>query len=207
MRSFVSRLASNLSLSSSALLSPQQQFGAVNALPSYLQESMARFVNCLLVTLAIAICLPGVCLAQEDCDEEDVQANVFEGTDCDNDDVGPRVCGEEQGACSRGFCTPTGRTLFCRAGRCVAENEANVGYECHAGAAACAGNATCMQAREGDVERCVVLSDPGGEGCALPFNVCEKGSECIVNCGPSGCGGGYCQAESRRRGASMCCLP
>lgn len=154
---------------------------------------MACYVNRLLVPAVIAACLLALCLAQEDCEDEDVQVNVFEGADCDNDDVGPRVCGEEQGACGRGGCTPTGRTLLCRAGRCVAEDEAGVGRVCAAAAPACGDGARCMRAREGDVERCVVVSEPGGEGCASPFIVCAEGSECVVNCGPSGCGGGWCE--------------
>lgn len=163
---------------------------------------MALHVTCLFMPVLLAACFVAPCLAQEDCADADVELVTFEGGECDNDDSGPRVCGDEAGQCGSiwrgGPCPATGRTLFCNAGRCVAENEARVGYACDPAAPACGENARCMREREGDVERCMVVVAAGSEeGCAgvrKRFHTCEQGSECVRECVRSTCSPGVCVA-------------
>lgn len=152
---------------------------------------MWRLAHALVLTVSVFTWRE--CFAQEDCDEEDLEIIGFEGRSCDNNDVGPRVCGQELLCGGRGPCGTSGRQLFCSAGRCVAENADNLGYPCKANGVTCGGGSQCVGV-SGDVDRCILTLDPrnGDIGCGAPYKTCLEGYSCNRFCGPSGCGSGSC---------------
>lgn len=142
---------------------------------------MSRLVHVALILTIFCAFAGQLCVAQDDCDEE-LEIVEFEGRPCDSDEFGPRACGKELRCGLRG-CGPTGRNLFCGAGRCVAENADEIGYPCNLNEPTCGGGSQCLGASD-DVDRCVLIVDPrtGMTSCAAPFSRCVEGYSCERFC-------------------------